>query len=60
MRDTLGGLFVHADDGSYQVRNAAVRALEPGLTAPWLRKAGACCSRGGRVLDVCNGCTLAT
>lgn len=41
-----------ADDDSYQVRNESIRALEPGLTASWLHKAGACCKRGGRVLDV--------
>ncbi|KAL4427658.1 hypothetical protein ABPG75_001747 [Micractinium tetrahymenae] len=40
------------DDDSYQVRNESIRALEPGLTASWLHKAGACCKRGGHVLDV--------
>jgi hypothetical protein len=40
------------DADSYQARDPAIAALEPGLTALWLDKAAACCAAGGSVIDV--------
>jgi FkbM family methyltransferase len=44
--------FIAHDEDSFQVKDPAVRALEPGLSALWLAKVKPCCERGGVVIDV--------
>lgn len=44
--------YLYEDQDSYQVSDANIRALEPGITALLVEKIATCCGSGGHFIDV--------